>query len=203
MEKALPSRYDGKQEKLQKSNFCITHKTNKKEVHMDTTHQTYTYTARSVEDPDRVVTFTLDNGHMRVNLTGLMEQAGKIKEADETGSEIKTQLMAQAGPVMSKVAEELSEPVHISDVHASLSDENLRITLWHRLAGLRLAPMVFNMGQIDNEPAAEAFVEELEQRQEKEAHAGKFFGPLDYWLGWIGMVFAVVFLIRWPGRKSA
>lgn len=169
---------------------------------MDNKMQTFTYTARSVKDPDRVVTFTLDNGHMRINLTGLMDQASQVREADEPSSEIKQQVMSQAGPVVSKIAEELSEPVHISDVDASLEDDRLRVTLWHRLAGLRLAPVIFNMGQIDNEPAAEAFVDEIEERQKKTSHAGKFFGPLDYWLGWVGVVFAIVFLFRWPGRKS-
>lgn len=169
----------------------------------DIKHQTYTYTARSVEDPDRVVTFTLDNDHMRVNLTGLVDQVNNLEEAEETTSEVKKQVLTQAKPLASKFMEEITEPVHVGDVDAALSDEHLRVTLWHRLAGLRLAPVGFNMGEIDNEPAAEAFIEELEARQEHAEHAGKFFGPLDYWLGWIGMALALVFLFRWPERKSA
>jgi hypothetical protein len=74
--------------------------------------------------------------------------------------------------------------------------------MWQRLGGLRLAPIMFNMGKIDNEAAAEAFVKELEKRKAEEEHAGKFFGPLDYWFGWLGIVFLIGFLIRWPQRKK-
>lgn len=169
---------------------------------MDQKHQTFTYTARSIEDPDKVITFTLYDGHMRVNLTGLLEQAGMISEADDKPAEIADQIKTQAKPVLTKITQDISEPVHVNDVNASLSDEHLKVTMWQRLAGLRLAPIMFNMGKIDNEAAAEAFVDELEKRQAEEEHAGKFFGPLDYWFGWLGIVLLIGFLIRWPQRKK-
>jgi hypothetical protein len=174
----------------------------KKELLMENNHQTYTYTARSVENPDQVVTFTLYDGHMRVNLTGYMDQASAVGHAEEKRIEIREQISAQAKPIVMKVVEEMTEPVHVNDVQARLLDDRLRITLWQRLAGLRLAPVMFNMGQIDNEEAAEAFVNELEQRQEEESYVGKFFGPLDYWIGWLGMIVVIGILLRWPGRKE-
>lgn len=170
---------------------------------MDQKHQTYTYTARSVDDPDRVITFTLYDSHMRVNLTGLLEQAGTVRQAEDKPAEIKEQIKTQAKPVVTKITEEMSEPVHVNDVQASLSDEHLKVTLWQRLAGLRLAPIMFNMGKIDNKEAAKGFVKELEKRQAAEEHVGKFFGPLDYWIGWLGMILVIGFLIRWPQRKEA
>jgi hypothetical protein len=165
--------------------------------------QTYTYTARSVNDPENVVTFTLDDGHLRVNLTGLFDQASKIGQAEARTAELKQQITTQAKPMAMKLVEEFSGHVHVKDVQASLSDEKLQVALWHRLAGLRLAPVVFNMGKIDNQEAAQAFINELEQRQESESHAGKFFGPLDYWFGWVALILVVGLLIRWPSRKES
>ncbi len=164
--------------------------------------QTFTYTARSVDNPDRVITFTLYDSHVRVSPTGLLEQTGTLSQSEDKSAEIKEQIKTQAKPLFKKITEEISEPVHINDVNASLSDEHLKVTMWQRLAGLRLAPIMFNMGKIDNEAAAEAFVQELEKRQVKEDHPGKFFGPLDYWIGWLGITLTIGFLIRWPKHKE-
>jgi hypothetical protein len=170
---------------------------------LENKHTTYTYTARSVNRPDNVVTFTLDDGHMRVNLTGLLEQASLVTQAEEKSTQLKQQVTTQAKPAALKLAEQISGPVHVSDVQASLDDEHLKVSFWQRLAGLRLAPINLNMGRIDNRKAAEAFVKELKERQTEEAHTGKFFGPLDYWLGWIALGLVIAFLIRWPGRKNS
>jgi hypothetical protein len=170
---------------------------------LDFKHPTYTYTARSVNQPDNIVTFTLDDGHLRVNLTGLLEQASMVTQAEEKSTELKQQVTMQAKPAALKLSEQLSGPVHVSDVHANLSDEHLKVSLWQRLAGLRLAPITLNMGRIDNQKAAEAFIKELKERQAEETHIGKFFGPLDYWFGWIALGLLAVFLVRWPGRKNS
>ncbi|MFN2234683.1 MAG: hypothetical protein ACK2U1_10660 [Anaerolineales bacterium] len=170
---------------------------------MENNHTTYTYTARSVNRPDNVITFTLDDGHMRVNLTGLLEGASLVTQAEEKSDELKQQVTTQAKPAALKIAEQISGPVHVSDVQASLDDERLKVSLWQRLAGLRLAPIQLNMGRIDNRNAAEDFIKELKERQAEEAHIGKFFGPLDYWFGWIALGLVIVFLVRWPGRKNA
>jgi hypothetical protein len=163
---------------------------------------TYTYTARSIEDPNKVVTFTLFNEHMRINLTGVLEGASSISAAEDKPSEIKEQISSQAKPATVKLVENVSGPVHISDVDAKLEADEFRISLWQRLAGLRLAPVVFDMGQIDNLDAAEAFVDQLYQRKDTASHRGKFFGPLDYWLGWAGLAVLTGLLIRWPGKRN-
>jgi hypothetical protein len=165
-------------------------------------HETYTYTARNMNDPANVVTFTLYNNHLRVNLTGVLEQAGTVAQAEEKPAEVGRQLSTQAKPAVMKMIESLSGPAHVSDVRASLEDERLKVTLWQRVAGLRLAPVLFNMGKIDNLDAAEAFVAELNQRRETAPHAGRLFGPLDYWAGWAGLLIMVGFLLRWPGRRD-
>lgn len=164
--------------------------------------ETYTYTARNADDPDRMVTFTLANGHVHLNLSGVMEQVSKISAADEKGAEAREQLQKQMQPAAMKVAETLSGPIEVGDVEAHLDGERLKLWAWQRVGGLRLAPMAVKIGRVDNVEAAEAFVEELDERKTSAAHAGKFFGPLDYWLGWAALLVAVIALLRWPGRRN-
>ena len=170
---------------------------------MNETHTTYTYTARNANDPDKVLTFTLDDGHMRVNLTGVIEQANTIASSDEKPEELKHQVALQMKPTLMKLKEQVSGPVHINDVNAKLNDDQFMVTTWPRLGGLRLAPVRFKMGPVDNQDAAEAFVEELHQRQETKSDTRKFFGPLDYWIGWIGLLLLISFLIRKPKTNTS
>ena len=164
--------------------------------------ETYTYTARNAEYPDKVITFTLYNGHMRVNLTGVLEDLGEITAAEDKQAEARRRLKTQAQPTTLKVIENITGPLHVTDAKASLSDdEHLRVTAWKRMAGLRFAPIMINAGRIDNPEAAEAFVEELDRRSETTEPVNRFVGPLDYWLGWIGVLFGVFLLLRWPKRE--
>jgi hypothetical protein len=171
---------------------------------MQKNHKTYTYTARNINDPGKVVTFTLLDGHMRVNLTGLLDQANSVASSEEKSGELKHQMSLQAKPALLKLKEGISGPIHVNDVKAKLDDDRLHVTLWQRMGGLRLAPVQFDMGQVDNDEAAEAFVDELEQRKEETASdARRFFGPLDYWIGWAGLLLLIGFFIRRPKNKEA
>jgi hypothetical protein len=166
------------------------------EMKMQTNHNTYTYTARNAEDADKVVTFTLDDERMRVNLTNLMEETDKLVRSDSKLKELSHQIKTKAKPVLLKIRERLFGPVHVSDVNASLNENKFKVRIWPRMAGLRLVPVPINMGQVDNEDAAEAFVDELQYRKETEPAAKKFFGPFDYWFGWAGLLFLAGFFIR-------
>lgn len=165
--------------------------------------ETYTYTARNVNNPEKVITFTLYDGHMRVNLTGLLEDLGTITAAEDKAAEAKRQLKSQAGPTTLKVLENMTGPFHVRDTSASLDEEDrLRVMAWKRMAGFRLAPVMISAGRVDNPEAAEAFVEELDQRAEETESINRFFGPLDYWLGWLLMITGLVVLFRWPGKEE-
>lgn len=164
--------------------------------------ETYTYTARNAENPDKVITFTLYNGHMRVNLTGLFEDLEEIRAAEDKQAEAIRRLKTRAQPTTLKVIENLTGPLHVTDAKATLSDdEHLRVMAWNRMAGLRFAPVVINAGRVDNPQAAEAFVDELDRRSETTEPVNRFVGPLDYWLGWIGVLLGVFLLLRWPKRE--
>jgi hypothetical protein len=165
---------------------------------------TYTYTARNAYQPEKVLTFTLEGDYLKVSLTGLEDNLSEIVSNAEDLKGLKVQLAAQSGPAALRVLEGVSGPVHIKDVKVDLSGEDqdhFRITLWKRLAGLRAAPVILDMGEIDNPPAAKRFLEELRSRQESASKIRKFIGILDYWLGWIGVALLAVILIRRPSEE--
>lgn len=160
---------------------------------------TYTYTARNADEPDKVLTFTLQGEYLKINLTGLADNLSQILEEKEDPDAAREQLTSQVKPTTLKLLEAISGPIHISDVQGQLSGssgEALQITAWKRVGGLRAAPIVLNMGRVDNPQAAEAFLAELDNRKEKASTISKFFGPLDYWFGWLGLVLLVLFFIR-------
>lgn len=107
---------------------------------MQNNYETYTYTARSANDPTKVVTFTLYDHHMRVNLTGVLEQAGMVVGAEEKPAEMGRQLSTQAKPVMMKMVESFSGPVHVSDVEVRLEDQRLKVVMWQRITGFASGP---------------------------------------------------------------
>jgi hypothetical protein len=163
---------------------------------MNKNNKTYTYTARNAEDPDKVVTFTIDDERLRVNLTDLMEPAKPLASSASRPKQVIHQVKTKTKPVLIKARERIFAPVHISDVNASLTEDELLVRMWPRVAGLRLAPVRINMGQVDNEDAAEAFVDELGYRKETVPAARKLFGPLDYWFGWAGLMLLVGLFVR-------
>lgn len=164
--------------------------------------KTYNYTARNIKDTNKVVTFTLYDGHMRVGLTGLFDQAQTVAHSKDKTDELKHQVAVQAQPALLKLKEEISGPVDINDVNAKLIGDVFHVTMWPRMGGLRLAPVRINMGQVDNQDAAESFVDELEKRKEARADNRRFLGPLDYWIGWLGMVLLIGFFIRRPSHSE-
>ena len=97
---------------------------------------TYTYTARNVHNPNKVVTFTLINEHMRVNLAGLFDQVKEIGDAEEKSNIIKQQLSTQAKPAAVQLIENVSGPVHVSDINFHLAGDELSLTIWQRVASL-------------------------------------------------------------------
>ncbi len=163
---------------------------------------TYTYTARSADDPQKVITFTLRDEYLEINVTGMLEHIGEVVSGEERKRAVEKKIKTQAKPAALKVMEELSGPIHISDVKGEVAGEDqLKLTIWKRVGGLRAAPILLQFDNVDNPEAAQAFIAELKNRKASADHLGKFFGPLDYWLGWIGLVFVLVLLWRWPRRK--
>ena len=166
-------------------------------------HDTYTYTARSADNPDSIVTFTLTDHSMRVNLTGMMEKMEKMVNADDKTGEIRHQIQSQVGPAAARIIQGAESATPLDDVNASFNGERLSVTAWKRVGGLRLAPLQITIDDVDNPQATEAFIEELEERKSTAEHTSRFFGPLDYWFGWVALIGGLFLLLRWPSRRKA
>ncbi len=159
---------------------------------------TYTYTARSVKDPEKVATFTILEDKLKIDVAGLFEKAFEIVNEDDKGSVLKDMLSTQSRAVLLKILETLSGPVHLNDIQASYEADDFNLTVWKRAAGLRLAPVVIAMGEVDNPKAAKAFISTLEERQTQLQKPGVFKGPLDYWFTWVAIVIGAIVLLRRP-----
>jgi hypothetical protein len=153
---------------------------------------TYTYTARSADDPDRVATFTLHDYQMTVGVATPLEQiehaiAKLTGRADEEAGEHKPWLK----PLAISLIERSTGSFNIEDVNAWMEDDVLVVKAWVRVGGLRGSPITLIDERVDNPDAAEAFVWELDTRKEE---LDEHVMPFDYWLTWLGMA-AGLFLV--------
>jgi hypothetical protein len=179
---------------------------------------TFTYTARSTVEPERVVTFTLHDHHMSVEVGGLMEQVERAlrteeDEAEEAAPEEEQEELeepeaAQRNPALAMVKpaavsllEMGTRPFHVRDVAAESDGDSFQVRTWVRAKGLRAAPVQFGWDSVDNPQGARAFVDELGRRQRATSYPGRFPGPMDYWISWflIGVLALVLF---WPRRTG-
>lgn len=164
---------------------------------------TYTYTARNKQKPNKVVTFTIFDNYLKVNLTGLIDQISGIAEGEDREEAVKSFLSTQSGSAIYKVIERLSGPVHINDVNPYLENDAFKLTFWKRIAGLRVAPITLSIGDVDNPEAAAQFIDTLLERQDQAEGPGVFAGPLDYWATWIGLLVGLIVLIKWPKKDKS
>ncbi|MGD2078819.1 MAG: hypothetical protein PVH18_10570 [Chloroflexota bacterium] len=166
---------------------------------------TFTYTARSTADPDKMAMFTLYNGSVSVDLGNtLVEQIGEAYEA--TGDkEAKKTLATWIKPAATGVVQKLTKPVPLADFDAEMNGEALQATAWIRAGGLRLAPVMMTWQDVDNPDGAQAFVTELENRKASIEDEVTHPAPLDYWISWIVigvMALALPILIAKQWRKQ-
>lgn len=163
-------------------------------------HDTYTYTARSADNPDELATFTLYDHSLSIEASDmLMEQVDRLLNAGDGEAELELPIWLK--PVIAWLAQEVLRPFSVVDVSATTRDRGFRITGWIRAAGMRLAPLTVGWDQVDNPDAAEAFVRELNKRKVSAPHPGRFPGPFDYWAAWL-IVLVLVSLVplRWMER---
>ena len=148
---------------------------------------TYTYTARSIENPEQVVTFTLQDHQMSVGVGAPMEQIETVLQQVDTGEEGGRESPANLWlrPLAVSLLERGVGPFRIADVNASAEEDRLRVNAWYRAGGLALAPITLMNGRVDNPLAAQAFVEELDERKSEVTGIWDLLNVLDYWVTWI------------------
>jgi hypothetical protein len=167
-------------------------------------HNTYTYTARSADDPDRVMTFTLHDDQMSVSVAAPVEQIeqliarltkGEVPEGEETDITV-----PWLKPLAISLVERSTGSFNVEDVRAWMEDDVLVVKAWIRVGGLRGSPITLLDERVDNPDAAEAFVWELDSRKEE---LDERVLPFDYWLTWIGMAAgAFLFFVLWRRRTT-
>ena len=175
--------------------------------------KTYTYTARSAEYPEQVVTFTLHDTHMSVGLGAPLEHLeralhiGEEEEApEEEGGEAEGAEEAQEDlslwlkPMAVSLVERGTRPFRVDDVAAQAADDWLQVKAWVRTGGLRLMPITLIDGRVDNPAAAHAFVEEVAER--KATTGPNLLGLLDYWATWFVAGFLMVVLFQLWRRRG-
>jgi hypothetical protein len=166
-----------------------------------TMENTYTYTARSADNPEKVVTFTCYDHSLVVDVGVPIEQIERALQARQAGEE-EYRAQPWLKPMAISAIERGTRPFNVADVYAGADDGGLSVTAWVRAGGLRLAPVIFNMETVDNPQAAEAFVEELEKRRASVDRPSRFPGVLDYWVSWFVSGFSVVaVLATWLYRR--
>jgi hypothetical protein len=152
---------------------------------------TYTYTARSIENPERVITFTLKDHHMSVGLGTPLEQIETALQRIDNGEEAEegagqgAQAKLWLKPLAISLLERNVGPFRVADVNATAEDDWLCVNAWYRAGGLALAPIALVNGRVDNPQAAQAFVEELDKRKSEVTGAFGLLNVLDYWLTWL------------------
>lgn len=155
---------------------------------------TMTFTARSREKPEKMATFTLQNGNVTLQLGDALlasvEQVFDTLSDDEAVS-----LRSWLKPITTGSMEHLAEPIPVQDFDANLEEDSFQTVAWLRAGGLRLAPVMLNWQHVDNPDGAKAFVEELQERQQKANKLQKLPSIFDYWITW---VIATILLVVMP-----
>jgi hypothetical protein len=163
---------------------------------------TYTYTARSVTDPEKIVTFTLHDDQMTVGVGSPLEQIEAAIAGVTSGEEeaVAEDSHLWLRPLAISLIERGTGPFSIADIDAEVEDAYLTVRGWIRVAGLRGGVITLMEGQVDNPIAARAFAHEVQARKDELAQGVL---PLDYWITWLGMVASLVTLfVFWRRRAS-
>lgn len=165
---------------------------------------TYTYTARNAGDPSRVITLTLHDRWMSVGTGPALEQVERAAQEEAEGERqrsLPTRLWLR--PMALSLLQRSTGPFPVKDVFASSDGDNLMLKAWFRAGGLRSFPVTLVDGDVDNDEAAQAFVEELNARKAEDETTFGFLELLDYWATWILGIGALVgALAVWRRRQS-
>lgn len=167
---------------------------------------TYTYTARSARHPEKVITFTLHDDSLTMDVGAMLEQAQRTMKSATAEEGEEAEAPQWLKPMAANLMEVAARPFHVGDIEASAKDEGLQVAAWVRAGGLRTVPFLFVMERVDNPEAAQTFVKELKRRKTAAKLPAKMPGPLDYWFGWLGIALGVILTLvlvrKWTRDKE-
>lgn len=157
---------------------------------------TLTFTARGIEDPDKMATFTLQNGSVSVQLgNALLTEIVNISETYQAEEDVNIADWTKATAV--GAAQKMLRTLPLQDFDADMDGNTLHATAWIRKGGLRIAPVPMTWQKVDNPEAARAFVKEVDDRRNHLPDVQALPSILDYWASWlvIGVSGVVAFMI--------
>jgi hypothetical protein len=164
---------------------------------------TYTYTARSADNPDRVMTFTLHDHSLSVDLGVPLEHVERAVEARMAEGKGEYHVQSWLKPMTISTIERATRPFDVNDVDVDTGDGQLQVRAWLRAGGLRVAPITLINEPVDNPGAAQAFAIEVDKRQTVDAGLGKLLSLLDYWVTWFVAGLSMVLLLQiWRHRDK-
>ncbi len=165
---------------------------------------TYTYTARSAENAEQAVTFTLHDHQMSVGLATPLEQVEQFLEArlGEEPEEGEADSTLWLKPAAVSLLQRGTRPFRVDDVYATAEEDWLEVSAWYRAGGLALAPVTLIEGRVDNREASQAFVEELDRRKTEIGGIGGPFKLLDFWFTWFAIGLFLVGVLQFWRRKE-
>ena len=140
-----------------------------------------TYTARSADHPEQVVRFTLRGRRVwiRVGRRGGAFKAWTRARRNTRAPGQEENSRPWLRPKVVALLNGRIRPFRITDVDASMEDDNLRITVWLRALGMRLAAITMIIEHVEDGGAAQGFVEELRTRKAAVGPSAKFPHSLD------------------------
>jgi hypothetical protein len=169
--------------------------------------KTYTYTARSVDDPARAVTFTLQDHRLTAEFVLPPEEIEQRIKAATGPAEVEVEQHGETDQWIAAVAAPLrergDEPFVLEDVDASIAGEDLRVTAWSHTEDQHLQPIVIALEHVDNPQAAAAFAREINHRKLASARRTRLASAIGRRAFWYlaGFISAIV-LLGWLQKKS-
>ncbi len=156
--------------------------------------KTYTYTARSADDPAQVATFTFYDQNLSIELSTPITQA-KSKAKDQS----------IAWREAASILKGLDKPrLDVADVDAGVEKDCLRLMAWACARDRRWLPITIVIEHVDNAEAARAFVKELNRRKMAAARRARmrtWLGARPYWF-LAGSLTALVAMISLKTKHS-
>ena len=147
---------------------------------------TFTFTARGMQDPDKMATFTLQNGSVSVQLGNAL--LSEMVDVTETYQAEKTVDMADlTKATVVGATHKLLRTLPLQDFEADMDGQSLHTTTWVRKGGLRTIPVSMTWQEVDNPEAARAFVQEVGERKEQLPNVQQLPSILDYWVSWLAL----------------
>ena len=160
----------------------------------------YTLTLHEADHPDQPITFTLDGDTFQMDIGALFgPETPALDTPPKEPWEERLELVTQ------KFIQPFSSPMHVRDVTFLAQGDAITLQIWKRLGGLRLAPILITIDDIDDPVATADFAQRVEEQAHFASRPGKYTGPLDYWGSWIlmglGVASAFISLGYWLSRR--